>query len=106
GKFTAAVNAFADRPADLVDVELPFGHENAMRAAGHSRMRGDPAGVPAHNFDNHDALVRFGSGVETIDRFRYDLNSSVETERVVGAGQVVIDGLGNADNRVPFLLEK
>src|SRR5207302_3050450 len=66
----------------------------------------DPAGVPAHDFDNHDALVRFSCSVETVNRFCYYLHGGVETERVVGACQIVIDRLGNADNGIPFLLEK
>src|SRR6266404_79850 len=62
--------------------------------------------MPPHDFDNHDALVRFSGSVKTVNRFGHYLNGGVETECVVGSCQIVIDRLGNADNGISFLLEK
>ena len=70
-----------------------------MGAAGHSRRAGDPAGVAAHHLDDDDPVVRLGGGVKTVDRVAGDLHGGIEAEGVVGAGEVVVDRLGDADHR-------
>ena len=62
--------------------------------------------MPSHDFNDHDALVGFGCGVEPVDGFGHDLHGGIESERVVRTGEVVVDGLWNTDNRIAFLLEK
>ena len=61
-------------------------------------MHGDPAGVAAHHLDDHDAVVRLGGRVQPVDRFGRDGDRRVEAERVVRAGEVVVDRLRHADH--------
>jgi hypothetical protein len=42
--------------------------------------------------------MALGGGVQAIDGVRGDLHRGVEPEREVGAGEVVVDGLGHADH--------
>ena len=62
-------------------------------------MHRDPAGVAAHHLDDHDAVVRLRGGVQPVDRLGADRDRGVEAERVVGAREVVVDRLRDADDR-------
>ncbi len=68
-----------------------------MGAAGDTGGVGDPAGIAAHDLNDDDAVVRVGGGVNAINGFGGDHDGGVEAEGLVGAVDVVIDGLGNAD---------
>ena len=80
----------------MVDVDGFLGNQYDVRAAGHAGGVGDPAGVAAHDFDDDDAVVRVGGGVDAIDGFGGDHDCGVEAEGRVGAADVVVDGLGDA----------
>src|SRR5215510_1591087 len=69
-------------------------------------MDSDPAGVSSHNLDDHDPLVGFRCCVQAIYRFGNDLHGSIESERVIGPRQIVIDGLWHTDDWIAFLLEE
>ncbi len=61
-------------------------------------VQGDPAGVAAHHLDDEDPVVGLGGGVQPVDRLGRDVHRRVEAEGEVGAGEVVVDGLGYADH--------
>ena len=69
-------------------------------------MRGDPAGMPAHDFNHHDAFVGFCGCVQPVDRFRDDLHGRIEAERVVGSRKIIVDGLGHANDGITFLCKQ
>src|SRR5215471_14709711 len=94
-------NAFGD----FLDVERLFGNEDHVGAAGDAAVHGDPSGVAAHDFDHHDALMRFGGGVNAIDGFHRGVDGGVEAETEVGAAEIVVDGLGNAHDLNALLEE-
>ena len=73
---------------------------------GHPAHDRDPARVPAHHLDDHDAVVRLGGRVQPVDRLGGDGQRRVEAERVVGRREVVVDRLGHADDRERVLLEE
>ena len=68
-------------------------------------MQRDPAGVPAHHLDDEHAAVRLRGGVQAVDRFHGDVDRGVEAERVVGGVEVVVDGLGHADDLHAVLVQ-
>ena len=84
--------------ADLVEVERPLGHEDHVGAAGEAGVAGDPAGVAAHHLDDDHAVVRLRGRVQAVDRVGRDLHRGLEAEREVGAGEVVVDRLRDADD--------
>jgi hypothetical protein len=88
----------AQAVADLVHVERALGHEDHVSAAGEAAVRRDPARMAAHHLDDDDAVVRLRRGVEPVDRVGRDLHGGLEAEREVGAGEVVVDRLGDADD--------
>src|SRR5262249_23714168 len=67
-------------------------------AAGDAAVDGDPAGVAAHDFDHDNPVVSFGRGMDAVNGFRRDVDRRVETEGEIGAREVIVDRLGNADH--------
>ena len=68
-----------------------------MRSAGDTGLDGDPSRIPAHDLDCHDAVMGLGGGVNLINRISGGLQGGVETESYVGGTEVIVNGLGNAD---------
>ncbi len=75
-----------------------LGQQHQVRFAGDAGMSGDPAGVAAHHLDDEDAPVRGRRRVQPVDGVAGRLHRGVEAERLVGAGDVVVDRLGQADD--------
>ena len=65
---------------------------------GHAGVQGDPAHVAAHDLGDHAAVVGFAGGAEAVDGLGGDLDGGVEAEGVVRGVEVVVHGLGNADD--------
>src|SRR6266545_1926992 len=90
---------------DLIEIHRALGDEDHVRAAGETAVEGDVAGVTSHHLAHDDAAVRLGGGVEPVDRLGRDRDRRVEAEGVVGAGQIVVDGLRDPDDLHPRLEE-
>ncbi len=103
GELLAEDVALVDVGADVLDGEGNFGNENDVSAAGDSGVQGNPSGVASHDFDDHDAMVRLGGGVDAVDGIGCDVDGGVEAEGDIGGGEVVVDGLGDADDGQTFL---
>ncbi len=63
----AVIVVVLEQGADVVDVDRLFRNEDHMCAAGDAGSVRDPAGVAAHDFDDDDAIVRVGGGVDAVD---------------------------------------
>ena len=88
--------------AELLDGELNFGDEDDVGAAGNAGFEGDPTGVAAHDLDDHDAVMGFGSGVNFVDRVGGGVERGVKSEGDLGGGEIVVDGFRNADDLHAF----
>src|SRR4029077_2513634 len=88
-----------DRLRDYLEVDLARRHEDLVGPPGDAAHHGDPTGLTAHHLDDHDAVVRLGGRVEPFDRLGRDEDRGVEAEGVVRAREVVVDRLGDADDR-------
>ena len=93
----AVIVVVLEQGADMVDVDLLLGNENDVGAASNAGGIGDPAGVAAHHFDDDDAVVRVGGGVDAVNGLGGNHDGGIEAKGLVGAVDVVVDGLGNAD---------
>jgi len=60
----APFHVIADAPYGKGDL----GDEDDVRASGNARVQRDPACIAAHDFDHHHAVMRFGGGVNLVDR--------------------------------------
>src|SRR5205085_4418250 len=83
--------------ADAIDLDRLLRDQDHVRAAGDPGMGGDPACVPAHHLADDYAVVRLGGGVEPVDGLGGNLDGCVEAEGQIGAGEIVVDGLRDAD---------
>ncbi len=90
---------------DLLQVVRDLRDQDDVGTAGHAGVQRDPAGVASHDLDDHDAAVRFGRGVQAIDRFGRKADRRVEAETARRADDVVVDRLRHADERDAFLVE-
>src|ERR1019366_4438949 len=79
------------------DVDFLLGNKDDVRTASHAGGIGDPAGIASHHFDNDDAIVRIGGGVDAVDGLGGDHHGGIEAKGGVGAVDVVVDGLGHAN---------
>src|SRR5579859_3567594 len=95
----------AQRVGNFVDVKRAFGNQDYIGASGHAAVKGDPTGIAAHDLDDHDAVVRFGSGMNAIYGFADDVAGGVESEGVLGATEIVINRLGHADDMNSVLMQ-
>src|SRR5208283_4807474 len=94
----AAEFAGANSLTNGVESEGDFGNEDDVGTTRNPGVESDPAGVAAHDFDEHDALVALGSGMQAIDGFGGDNQCGVKTESDFRGVEIVVDGFGNADN--------
>lgn len=65
---------------------------------GHAGLQRDPAGVAAHHLDDHHPLVGLGGGLQPVHGLGGDADGGVEAEGAVRGGDVVVDGLRDADD--------
>ena len=68
-------------------------------------MDGDPTHMSPHHLAHDDPVVGLGRGLQAVDRLGGDLDRRVEPEGHLGPGQVVVDGLGHADDREAQLVQ-
>ena len=88
-----------DERTHFVDVERTFGDEYCVCTTGDAGMPCDPTRVTSHDLDDEYTVVTLRRGVQSIDGFSGNRDGGVETERVVGGAQIVIDGLWYAHDR-------
>ena len=88
--------AFTDFVADALEAERNLGNQDYIGAAGDSAMGGDPTSVAAHHLAHQHAFVAGGSAAQPVERISRERDRGIEAESDVGAGDIVVDGLGDA----------
>ena len=68
-------------------------------------MERDPAGVAAHGLDDLHAVVALRGRLDALDRFGDHGHRGVEADRAIGPRHVVVDRLGDADDRQAVSVE-
>ena len=106
GEAVAGIGTLLDLGKDGVDVVGDLRDQDDVRAAGHTGVQGQPAGLVAHDLHDEDPVVGGGGGMDAVNDIGGDLNGALETEGGVGAPKVVVDGLGQADDVQAFLTEQ
>ena len=95
--------AIQTRGADLfddlcVEIALVFGNQQRGRADGKTDVQRQMTGVAAHDLDYGAALVRLHRVAQLVDALDGGVGSGIKADAVVGAGNVVVDRAGNADD--------
>ncbi len=86
------------RSAMSGEIERNFRDQDRVGATGHTGIEGNPPSVTPHHFDHDDSSMGLGGRVQAIDRIGRKRHGRVETEAVRRADDVVVDGLGHADD--------
>ena len=104
GAFGAFLFAAQDLCCHFGKLKGNFWDENNVSASCQTAVEGDPAGVAAHDFDHHHALVAGGRGVQAVEGAGNAFYSGVEAECHIGGLKVVIDGFWNSDDWQPCVV--
>ena len=91
----------ADFFQHLFQIIGDFWDKDDMGPSRNPGFQGNPASIPAHDFQNHDPLVALSGGLQSIQRVTGYLHSGLVTEGVVRTLQIVIDCFGDANHRHP-----
>ena len=70
-----------------------------MSPAGNAGFESDPACVASHDLHHHDAVVRFGGGVNLIHGVGSRGERGIETKSDFSGREVVVNGFGYAHDR-------
>ena len=104
-KFLSEVLAFLDFGANAFVGERDLRNQNHIRAACHAGVKGNPAGVTPHDFQDHDAVVTFSGGVQPVERIGRAGHGGIKSEREQRSFQIVVYGLGHTHYRNPIFKE-
>ena len=67
-------------------------------------MQSDKACIASHQFKHHHTVMRFGCGMQTVDGFGGGVDGGIKSEGGFRAADIIIDRLGDADDRRAFLI--
>ena len=101
----AAPFAFAADRSHRFDRIVDLGQQDDVGGAGQTGLERDPARVAAHGLDDHDAAVALAGGLQPLDRCGHGGDRGVEAEAALAADDVVVYGLGHADDRQSALAQ-
>src|SRR5271156_6832410 len=99
GRAFAAAMAVLDTIADVVEAERQLRHDDGLGAAAKRDRDCDKARVAPHHLDAKDALVGERRVADAVDSLERGVDGGIEADRVVGAGDVVVDRRGDDENR-------
>ena len=97
--------AFENLRAHRLVAEWDLGYQDHIPAARNPRVRGDPARIAPHDLKHHHAIVALRGGAEPVERVGGAGHRGIEAEGQDRGLQVVINGLGHADDRDALLEE-
>ena len=97
-EISSAGVALANRFGHLVNIERNFGDQNDVGAAGDAAISRDPAGIASHHFHHDHAIVRLGRRMHPVNGFGGHIHGGVEAEGEVGARQIIVNRLRNANH--------
>ena len=83
-----------------------FGQQDNICAACNAGIQRQPACLVAHDLNAHHAAVAACGGVDAVDDIGGNVHGGVEAEGYVGAVDIVVNGLGQADDVQTLLREQ
>ena len=89
----------------LLGVKGLFGDQDDAGPAGDAGVQGDVPGPAAHHLDHAAALVGVGSVPQFVDHLHGGIHGGIIADGVLAAGDVVVDGAGDADAGDPYVGE-
>jgi hypothetical protein len=98
----AAATATLDCPGNFIDTIRNFRDKDHIRTSGKSCAERQPSCPMSHGFNQDDAMMAVCRAVQSVDRFRRNPESRVETERDIGQHDIVINGFRQRDDVQPL----
>ena len=95
--------AFRQMLADAFNVVRDFRDENDIGAARQTGRECQPAGLMAHQLDDHSPQMSLGRGMKPIDRLRRGRHGRIMTKCGVRADQIVVNRFGKPEDIQPLL---
>src|SRR4029077_1682999 len=89
----------------MFNIEFVFGNHAAIGSASHGGKHGGEASVAAKNFQHHESLVRTGGSAQAVYHLNRARHTSAEADAIVGARNIVVHGLGNANDLEAFFVQ-
>ena len=81
----------------LLVIVILLGKKDVLRAGGDTAPESDIACMAAHDLDDGASLMGRGGILYLVDGVHGRIDGGVEADGVVGAGDIQVDGAGNAD---------
>ena len=99
GVFLTFGDAGFDFSDQIVTRVFHFRHHDELTPAGNRRSQSQIAAVTPHHFNNRNTLVGRRGIAQAVNGFHYGAQRGKETDSVVSAFDIVIDGAWQADAR-------
>ena len=80
-------------------IEFLLGQQHGHSAGGDGDVQSNVTSVAAHDLDDAAAVMALGGVAQLVDHLQSSVHSGIVTDGVVGAGNIVVDGAGQADHR-------
>ena len=78
-------------------IKFPLRQQHSHSAGGDRHIQSDIACITAHDLHNAAAVMALGGIQQLVDHLQSGVHSGIKTDGVVGAGNIVVDGAGQAD---------
>ena len=101
----APFNPIPNLADNHIDIIGNLRNQNDISAAGHSGMKGNPAGIAAHDLQNHDPVVGLGRGVKPVQRPAGDPDRGIKAESPFGQRNVIVNRFWHTDHFDAQLLQ-
>src|SRR5690349_12742110 len=89
----------------MLDIEFEFRDNAAIGGTGHGRKHGGEPSITTENLEDHEAFVGASGSTEAVDHLNGTGNAGAEADAVVGAGDVIVHSLRNADDLEALFVE-
>ena len=83
----------------VLHIEFLLRQQDSHSTGGDGNVQGNVTGVAAHDLDHTAAVVALGGVAQLVDHFQSGVHGCIIADGVLGAGNVVVDGAGQADHR-------
>ena len=102
GKSFACCLSLVDGIYHHIRIVRDLRQKDDIRAAGNACMKGHPANLMSHNFDDKYPAVRGGRGVDLINGVCGYIHRTLETKGHIRSPQIIVNGLWKRDDVQAF----
>ena len=106
GEVLASLGAALHGVGNLLDIVGMFGDEDDIGAARDAGIQCQPSGLVAHHLNAHHAAVAACGGVDAVNDLGCNVHGGMEAERDIGPVDIIVNGLGQADDVEALLAEE